>query len=377
MQHILLPANLNLMNDLLYKIALTKVPLIGPVQAKILLEHFENVEDIFKAKKSSLEQIEGIGTIKASNIKSFADFAAIEKEIVFIEKNNIQALFFTNDNYPKRLRNCYDPPTMLYYRGTADLNASKIIAVIGTRSHTEYGRQLTEKLINDLASQNILIASGMAFGIDGVAHKAAVKNNLPTVGVLAHGLDILYPPEHSNLAKEMINGNGGLLTEFSSCTKPDKHNFPIRNRIVAGMSDATVVIETNVKGGSMITANLAYGYNRDVLAFPGRTTDNRSSGCIKLIKEKKASLITGAEDILDALGWKEATRTRRPQRELFIDYSPDEKIIIDLLNEKETTHIDELNLKTNLSSGAIAAAILNLELQNVITSLPGKMYMIN
>lgn len=372
-----MPANLNLMNDLLYKIAFTQVPLIGPVQAKILLEHFGTVEDIFKAKKSTLEQIEGIGTIKASNIKGFGNFASIENEIAFIEKNNIQPLFFADNNYPKRLRNCYDPPTMLYYCGTADLNAPKIISVIGTRSHTEYGRQLTEKLIKELAPQNVVIASGMAFGIDGVAHKAAVKNSLPTIGVLAHGLDIMYPPEHSGLAKEMINSNGGLLTEFPSCTKPDKHNFPIRNRIVAGMSDATVVIETNVKGGSMITANLAYGYNRDVLAFPGRTTDNRSSGCIKLIKERKASLINGADDVLDALGWKDVAKTRRPQRELFIDFSPEEKIIIDLLGEKETTHIDELNSKSNLSSGAIAAAILNLELQNVVSSLPGKLYMIN
>ncbi|MDI3320031.1 DNA-processing protein DprA [Pinibacter soli] len=365
------------MNDLLYKIALTQVPLIGPVQAKILLEHFENIEDIFKAKKSSLEQIEGIGAIKASNIKGFEDFASIEKEIAFIEKNNIQPLFFTDDNYPKRLCNCYDPPTLLYYRGTADLNASKIIAVIGTRSHTEYGKQLTEKLISDLASQNVVITSGMAFGIDGVAHKAAVKNKLATVGVLAHGLDILYPPEHSSLAKEVVYNNGGLLTEFPSRTKPDKHNFPIRNRIVAGMSDAIIVIETNIKGGSMITANLAYGYNRDILAFPGRTTDSRSSGCNKLIKEKKASLITGADDVLEALGWKEQTGLRRLQRELFIDFTPNEKIILDLLGEKETTHIDELNLRSSLSSGAIAAAILNLELQNVVTSLPGKLYMVN
>lgn len=365
------------MNDLLYKIALTQVPMIGPVQAKILVEHFESAEAIFKAKRSSLEQIEGIGTVKAANIKHFEGFKNIENEIGFIEKNNIQPLFLTDANYPKRLLNCYDPPTMLYYSGTADISASKILSVIGTRSHTEYGKQLTEKLMNDLAAQNVLIVSGMAFGIDGVAHKAALKNNLPTVGVLAHGLDIMYPPEHAGLAKEMINSNGGLLTEFSSCTKPDKHNFPIRNRIVAGMSDATIVIETNPKGGSMITANLAYSYNRDIFAFPGRTTDHRSSGCNKLIKENKAVLVTGADDIIEALGWKEVSRPKKLQRQLFIDFSPEEKIILDLLSEKETTHIDELNLKSNLSSGAIAAAILNLELQNVVSSLPGKLYMIN
>ncbi len=363
------------MNNLIYKIALTKIPNIGAVQAKTLIEHFGNAEDIFKAKKSSLEKIEGIGEIKAASIKNFEDFFFAEQEIEFLERYNIKPLFLTDEDYPKRLATYYDSPTILYYSGNADLNAAKIIAVIGTRLHTEYGKQLTEKLISDLTEYNIMVVSGMAFGIDGVAHKAALKNNLPTIGVLAHGLDIMYPPEHTSLAKEMIN-NGGLLTEFHSGTKPDKHNFPTRNRIVAGMSDATIVIETKTKGGSMITAEIANRYNKDVFAFPGRTTDIKSSGCNKLIKTRKAAMITCAADVVEMLGWKETRKAKKVQRELFIDLSPEEKIVLELLKEKETMHIDELNLKSNLSSSSIAAAILNLELQNIVCSLPGKMYMI-
>lgn len=364
------------MNDLLYNISLTKVPLIGPVQAKILAEHLGNAEDIFKAKKSALEKIDGIGEIKAASIKNFQDFSFAEKEIEFIEQYNVKTFFLSDNDYPKRLMNCYDPPTILYYKGNANLNASKIVAVIGTRLHTEYGRQLTETLIKDLASQNVLVVSGMAFGIDGIAHKAALKNALPTVGVLAHGLDILYPPEHTALAKEMLSTNGGLLTEFPSRTKPDRHNFPTRNRIVAGMSDATIVVETNNKGGSMITAELANSYNKDVFAFPGRTTDTKSAGCNTLIKTNKATLISNANDVIEALGWKENHKIKKAQRQLFIDISAEERIILEILKEKETVHIDELNLKSNLSSSTVAAAILNLELQNIICSLPGKLYMI-
>jgi DNA processing protein len=215
----------------------------------------------------------------------------------------------------------------------------------------------------------------MAYGVDAMAHKAALKNDLQTIGVLAHGLDQIYPRDHSHLAKDMIK-NGGLLTEYKSNTKPDKHNFPIRNRIVSGMSDAVIVIETGIKGGSMITAELANGYNKDVFAFPGKVTDNKSAGCNYLIRNNKAMLLTDAEELIEAMGWEEAKsrNEKRSQRELFIELSKDEKIVIDILKEKETVHIDEINLRSGLSSSAIAAAILNLELQGVINSKPGKMY---
>lgn len=372
---LILAAAAEMRDSLLYQIALTLIPNIGPVQAKILLQHY-SPEEIFRAKKTSLEKIEGIGGVRANNIKAFDNFHAAEDEISFIEKYKITPLFITDKKYPQRLLNCYDSPTLLYYRGEADLNSSKIISVIGTRSNTEYGKQITESLIKELASFNIVIVSGLAYGIDAIAHKAALKNNLPTIGVLAHGLDQIYPLQHAGLAKEMAKSSGGILTEFRSNTKPDKHNFPIRNRIVAGMSDATVVTETGIKGGSIITAELANGYNKDVFAIPGKVTDGKSAGCNYLIKSNKAALLTDAKELIEYMGWEEKAKKplRHSQQELFIELTSDEKTVVDILKEKEMIHIDELNLKSGLTSSAVAAVILNLELQNVISSLPGKLY---
>lgn len=361
--------------DLLYQIALSLVPNIGPVQAKILLQHCE-AEEIFHAKKSFLENIEGIGPVRAASITSFSDFSIAEEEIKFIEKYKIKPLFIADPGYPQRLLNCYDSPTILYYKGDADLNASKIIAIIGTRSHTEYARQVTEKLVKELAGENITIISGLAYGVDAIAHKSALKNNLPTVGVLAHGLDQVYPPDHTSLAKDMIKSGGGLLTEFRSNTKPDKHNFPTRNRIVAGMSDATIVIETGIKGGSMITAEMANSYNKDVFAIPGKITDSKSAGCNYLIKNNKAILLTDTAELLQLMGWQQdkKKKEKKVQREIFIELTKDERTILDILKEKDSVHIDEINIRSGISSSAIAAAILSLELQNVILSLPGKLY---
>ena len=360
-------------NQLLYQIALTLIDGIGAVQAKLLIEHFETPEAVFKAKKKDLSLIEGIGEIRASKIKSFTDFNEAANEIPFIEKHHIQPLFITDKNYPQKLLHCYDTPTMLYYRGTADLNNPKSISIIGTRTNTDYGRQITEKIIEELQLQNVTIFSGLAFGIDAIAHKAAVKNNLPTVGVLAHGLDSIYPAQHKSLAKEMLL-NGGLLTEFRKNTKADKHNFPRRNRIVAGMTTATIVIESSDRGGSMITAELAFNYNRDLFAVPGKTTDSKSAGCLKLIQQNKAALFTTTEQMLEELGWQEKIKKIKHQRELFIELSADEKIIIDIIKEKVIVSIDEIYLKSNLSSSSVATAILNLELQNVLQCMPGKMY---
>lgn len=364
--------------DLLYQLALTLVPNIGPVQAKILLQHCD-AEEIFHAKKSYLEKIEGIGPIRAASIAAFKNFSRAEEEIKFIEKYKIKPLFIADASYPKRLLNCYDSPILLYYRGEADLNAEKIVSVIGTRSHTDYAKQVTENLIKALAVHNISIISGLAFGVDSIAHKTAIKNGLPTVGVLAHGLDQIYPAEHSGLAKDMIKNSGGLLTEFKSKSKPDKHNFPSRNRIVAGMSDATVVIETNIKGGSMITAELANGYNKDVFAVPGKITDTKSAGCNYLIKTNKAVLLSDTNELMQLMGWEDNIKNKKAkkqQREIFIELTKEEKIVIDILKGNDTVSIDDINYKSGLSSSAVAAAMLNLELQNVILSLPGKLYKI-
>ncbi len=361
-------------NDLLYQVALTRIPNIGDVHAKALVNIYGNAAAVFKAPKKQLEHIEGIGTIRANSIKHFNDFKTCETEIAFIEKYKITPLFITDKNYPQRLLNCYDSPALLFYRGCADLNETKIVSIVGTRSNSEYGKQICEKMIEEFSKHNILIISGLAFGIDTITHKAALKNNLQTIGVLAHGLDMIYPPQNKSLAKQMVD-MGGLLTEFKSNTNPDKQNFPKRNRIVAGICDALVVIESAKKGGSLITAELANSYNKDVFALPGRTTDNKSEGCNYLIKNNKALLITGADDLLEIMNWKEKEKAvRKKQRELFIELTPEEKIIIAILQEKETVAIDELYLKSNLSSSAAAQALLMLEMQAVILSLPGKMY---
>ena len=361
-------------SELFYQLALTLIPQIGDVQAKILVQHFGDASSVFKARKAELEKIEGIGEMRAAYIRDFNEFHLAEAELKFIEKYKIRPLFLTDEAYPKRLLNCYDSPTLLFYKGTADLNASKLVAIVGTRSNTEYGKTFTEKFVSDLADDNIVVVSGLAFGIDAAAHKASLKNNLPTVGVVGHGLSKIYPAQHAELAREMIAQGGGVLSEFFHDTKPDQHHFPLRNRIVAGMSDATIIIESTIKGGSMITAKLADGYNRDVFAVPGRTIDKLSAGCNHLIKHNKAMLLTDAAEFLDTMGWKERKVKPKKQRQLFIELTPDEESIMSLLQQKENVHIDEINTGSGLSSSAIAAAILSLELQGIVQSQPGKMY---
>ncbi len=360
--------------DLIYQLALTRVPNIGYVQARTLAQHFGNARDIFKANKNTLERIEGIGQIRAGSIKSFSEFKEQEKEIAFIQKFNIHPLFITDPEFPQRLLNCYDAPALLFYKGKADLNASRIAAIVGTRSNTEYGKQFTEKLVRDLAASEVIITSGLAFGIDGIAHRAAIKNNLPTIGVVGHGLDQIYPSEHSALAKEMVKEGGGILTEFRSNTKPEKHNFPGRNRIVAGISDVTILVETGIKGGSMITAEIANSYNRDVFAVPGRSIDTKSAGCNHLIRTNKAVLLSDGIELIELMGWREKNIPQNKQRKLFVQLNEHEQLLVNILKEKELVHIDELNIKSGLSRSLVAAGLLNLELQSVIVSLPGSVY---
>ncbi len=360
--------------DLLYQIALTLVPNIGDVHAKALVNMYGDAHAVFKAKKKDLENLEGIGTVRASSIKAFDNFMSSEAEIGFIEKYKITPLFITDKNYPQRLLNCYDSPALLYYRGNADLNHGKIVSIVGTRNNSDYGKLVCEKIIEELCDQNILITSGLAFGIDTIAHKAALKNNLSTVGVLAHGLDRIYPTQNKSLAKQMTE-QGGLLTEFISNTNPDKQNFPKRNRVVAGMCDAVLVVETGKKGGSLITAELGNNYNKDVFAIPGRIGDVKSEGCNYLIKNNKAALINGADDLLEMMNWKPAGKTSvKKQRELFIELTEDERMLVNILQQQEQVHIDELYLKSGLSSSAVAAALLMLEMQAIIQSMPGKLY---
>jgi DNA processing protein len=361
-------------NELLYQVALTLVPHIGDVHTKTLVNRFGSAEGVFRARKKDLEHTEGIGGVRAKSIREFSGFPAAEEELLFMEKYAITPLFITHSDYPKRLHQCCDGPALLYYRGNADLNGSRIISIVGTRSHSEYGRHVCEKLIADLQAENVLIVSGLAFGIDTLAHRAALKNNLQTLGVLAHGLDRIYPAQNRTLAKQMA-AQGGLLTEFRSHTNPDKQNFPRRNRIVAGLCDALIVIESGARGGSLITAELANSYNKDVFAIPGRTTDPKSEGCNYLVKSNKASLIDNAEDLLEMMNWKKsASKKPEKQIELFIELSPAEKTITGILREEDNVQIDELYFKSGLSSSTVAGALLSLEMQGLVQCLPGKVY---
>ncbi len=357
--------------DLRHRIALTMVPTIGPVLQKKLLDHFTNAADIFKASTKALCQIEGIGEWTASKITGWNDFNKVDEEMNFIQKHAIQALLIGESLYPQRLLNCYDAPTLLYYKGNGLLNETRIISIIGTRTNSHYGRLVTEKLIEKLPS-NTLVISGLAFGIDAIAHRAALKKNQNTIGVLAHGLDNLYPRAHRSLAKEMIE-QGGLLTEFNRNTPTDKYNFPRRNRIVAGMSDATVVIETGVKGGSMITADLAFHYNRELFAVPGKVNDPKSSGCLKLIQENKAILFTSPEHLLETLNWSVQKEPSNKQLELFESLTNEEKIVMEILQKESAISMEELFIKTGFNASNMAGIILNLELQHLVQIIPGKM----
>jgi DNA processing protein len=363
--------------ELLYQISLTLIPNVGPVQAKNLLAQLGSARAVFTCPSDTLKKIEGIGDLRATAIKKFNDFRIAEQELRFIEEHQITPLFINEPDYPKRLLHCYDCPTLLYYKGAADLNNPKTVAVVGTRTNTEYGRITTDQLIEGLSSLGILVVSGLAHGIDAIAHRAALKNGLPTVGVLAHGLSQVYPAQHTSLAREIVKEGGGLLTEFRSPSIPDRHQFPARNRIVAGMTDATIVVETGVKGGSMITAELANGYNRDVFAFPGKISDPKSAGCNHLIRHNKAALISDTASLLEVMNWGTEIKTaigRSRQREIFVELTKEEQVLVNLLRGRDAVHIDEINLRSGLPNSTVAAAILNMELQNVVMTHPGKRY---
>ncbi len=364
--------------NLLYQIGLTLVKGIGNIVAKQVLENLGDPALLFTEKARILEQIPGISRRVILEIRNPEVLKRAEKEIRFIEKNKIIPLFITEENYPRRLKECIDSPVLLYFRGNADLNASKIISIVGTRHATAYGREITDSLLRGMAVvyPDTLVVSGLAYGIDIAAHKAALKENLPTVGVLAHGLDRIYPPLHRNVAVEMLE-NGGLLSDFMSETNPDRQNFVKRNRIIAGISDCTVVIESAGKGGALITANIADSYHKDVCAVPGKVTDVYSEGCNRLIKEKKAALIESAEDLLREMCWsKEQTeKLRQPiQRTILLDLSPDEQAVVDILSKAESLHLNVLAIELNMPVSRLSVVLFELEMNGIVRCVPGGMY---
>jgi DNA processing protein len=362
--------------SLTHKIALTLIKSVGHVHAKKLLDHFGTAEAVFKANKKQLIEITGIGEVIANLILKSNALADAEKQLSFIKKHGIQVLFYTDENYPKRLRNCYDAPVLLYYKGNADLNHPRIISVVGTRKATEYGRRLCRQLAETLAPYDVVIVSGLAYGIDVASHKESLEQQIPTVGVMAHGLDRIYPSLHKPVAQKMVL-NGGLLTEFLPGTIPDKENFPKRNRIIAGISDATIVVEATARGGALITADIANSYNRDVYAYPGRISDEYSEGCNFLIKTNRAALINHAKDLVYYLGWDHILPEKPgTQLQLPVNLSKEEQKIVSLLKDA-SIRVDELAILSGFNQSKLAMHLLNLEMQGILISLPGKVYKLN
>lgn len=363
------------MNDqLLYGVALTLVPGIGDVNAKKLVAYCGGAEAVFKEKKKNLLHISGIGERTVESIASQNVLSRAEKELLFAERNNIRVLYYLNQDYPKRLQHCYDSPIILYCKGNTDLNASKVVGVVGTRNVTDYGRNIVDKLVQDLIEDNVMIVSGLAYGVDTCAHKAALKNNLLTAAVLAHGFQTIYPSVNMSLARKMLEDGGCLLTEFISGTEPDRENFPKRNRIVAGMIDCLVVVESASKGGALITADIANTYDRDVFAFPGRIGDLYSQGCNMIIKNNKANLITDVADLRYIMRWSDGKKTASRQMRMFRDFSPEEQNVMDVFGNEDIVNLDRIITETMLSPTKIASILLALEFDGILTALPGKRY---
>jgi DNA processing protein len=361
-----------------HRIALSFVKNLGPVSAKSLIAYLGSEEAIFKTSVAKMVKIPGIGDKRVA-LWDFDDaLKKAEKELLFIEKHGIEVIFYTDSRYPKRLKNCGDSPVLLYARGKMELNPPHIISIVGTRNATDYGRQLCKQLIEELQQYNVLIVSGLALGIDVAAHKECLRLNMPTVGVLGHGLDRLYPSQNRATAEKMLE-NGGLLSEYPSGTIPDRENFPQRNRIVAGIADATVVIEAGIKGGALITAEIANSYNRDVFAFPGRLGDDYSEGCNFLIRNNKAGLLTCVADLAFSLGWDKTDHAKPVEQFVLpLDLSADERLIFDILQQHKTPlAIDDLTIKANMPMSMLAMNLLNMEMQGYIRSLPGKTYRIS
>jgi DNA processing protein len=366
-------------NEIVYKLALNQIPGIGPVLAKNLISYCGGVKQVFSKSTSFLKKAPGIGYWASKNVKAFTDFTRAEKEARFIQENNIKALFFLDKDYPVRLKNIPDGPIVLYVKGEVNLNAERCVAVVGTRKMTHYGKFFINQLIEEIAPYDPLVVSGLAYGVDVWAHKQCVKLGVKTLGVVAHGLDRIYPSRHTNLAREMVKEGGGVATEYMTETEPYFAHFPTRNRIVAGLVDAVVVVESAAKGGSLITGELGNQYNRDVFALPGNVGNTYSEGCNFLIKSHKANLIQNGEDIVKMLNW-DVKLGKQKQRKLFVELSENEQKVLDLVrltkNDVLGIGIDELMVTAEMTSSVLAMTLLELEMKNCIASLPGKRYQI-
>ncbi len=369
----------NIINEQVAMLALSRVqvPQLALIRelietvgsAKELLENGDNIGDIVPGASPRLRQL--------LCDRSLVELA--EKEMEFIESKGIKLICFGDEAYPRRLAECADARLVLHSRGNADLNARRIVSIVGTRHASEYGKALCENFVADLArfAPDTLIVSGLAYGIDVCAHRAALKAGLPTIGVLAHGLDRIYPGAHRATAKQMLE-NGGLLTEFMSGTEPFPSNFLQRNRVVAGMADATVVVESASKGGSLVTASLALGYDRDCFAFPGRVNDKYSQGCNELVSRNRAALITSAYDFVEAMNWDIAAKKKSAeelQTELFPDLSPDETAVMTALRENSNgLQVNQMVVQLNIPINRLLPLLFEMEMKGLVKAVAGGCY---
>lgn len=364
--------------ELIYQIAISELNGVGPVNAKNLLSYCGSLEGVFEASKKELAAIPNIGEVSASKIvKSKGEAIRIaEREVKYLEKDpSIQPVFFTSTQYPNRLKFCADSPLMLYFKGNSNMDAPKVIAMVGTRKMTHYGKKIINQFIGELIGTDVIIISGLAYGVDTYVHKVCVEHSIETIGVLAHGLDRIYPAANRKLAKSMIN-QGGLLTEYIHETNPDREHFPMRNRIIAGISDATIIVESADKGGSLITGDLAISYNRDVFAFPGKIDDPYSAGCNAFIKQQKALMIENASDLFHHLGWENNLVATPQQRSLFVELTDLERNLVNVL-ERNNMNAEQISRKSSLPLSTVTTHLLNLELKGVVRTIPGNLYAVN
>lgn len=361
-------------DELYYLLALQKVKNIGDISAKKLLRYFGSAKTVFDAAKQNAIDIPDIGSLMIRHLQQFNDWQRVDKELHYIEQNNIQPISIFDDAYPSRLHHAPDGPILFFYKGQADLNQEKIISIVGTRNMTGNGKRFINDFMEAIKPYKPLIVSGLAYGVDVEAHIKALNNDLPTVAVLGHGFQRIYPAVHTKIADQMLE-NGGIITEFWHTDIVDRNNFLKRNRIVAGIAEATIIVESAAKGGSLVTADIANSYNRDVFAVPGRPYDEYSTGCNNLIKDNKAALINSAQDVIDVLQWEQPKSVNKnPQLNLFVDLSEEEQQIFDFLQAHGKTRLDDIALNLQFPVSKAAQLLLQMELNNVVTSLPGKQF---
>jgi DNA processing protein len=359
-----------------YLIALCRVPMVGPILGRTLISYCGSAEAVFKTPVKRLAKIPQIGPLIAGYIHNPDALFQAEEEIIRNDKEGIRAIGYLDAAYPGRLKHFEESPLVLFMRGEPDLQPQRTVGIVGTRKPTPLGRAATEEIVEALKPYGVTIISGLAHGIDSAAHHAAIQHKVPTIGILGHGFHTLYPAANRSLARQMASEGNAVMTEFTWDTKPDKENFPMRNRVIAAFSDALLVVESKEKGGSMITAEFANRFNKDVFAMPGRVNDPYSRGCNMLIKRHKAHLLETATDLVEMMRWDplDKHRSRVSQSSLFVELDPTEQSMVDLLKDQTEMQIDELGFRLAMPPSLVSALLISMEFKGLVHQLPGKRF---